>query len=137
MSAKRTPEEWLTEYGLSVADPDGWRGQYALPWDEPIDLPDFWRRFGESTARHPDDATRARISADLRTAAEARAQFEGGEPMVSVPRDALARLVAVARYVSLGRDAVGHQPDGAPYPDSLARRALGALDGAGIDLEAL
>lgn len=48
--------------------------------------------------------------------------------MVQVPRDTLRRLVDVAAYVSLGRCAVDHQPDGAPYPDAAARRALGSLD---------
>jgi hypothetical protein len=38
----------------------------------------------------------------------------------------------VARYVSLGRRAVDHQPDGTPYPDAKARRALGVLDDAGL-----
>lgn len=45
-------------------------------------------------------------------------------------------LIAVARYVSLGRGAVGHQPDGSGYPDALARRALGALHDAGLLPEA-
>ncbi len=51
---------------------------------------------------------------------------------VLVPADALADLVKVAQYVSRGRRAVDHQPDGTPYPDAVARRALGALDEAGL-----
>jgi hypothetical protein len=51
---------------------------------------------------------------------------------VAVPREAFDVLVQVARYVSLGRRAVDHQPDGKPYPDAAARRALGALDDAGL-----
>jgi hypothetical protein len=51
---------------------------------------------------------------------------------VQIPRDAFDALVKVAEYVSYGRGAVGHQPDGAPYPDAVARRALGALDDAGL-----
>lgn len=64
----RTPDEWCAEYGLDIADPDGWRSKGDPAWDEPIDLPDFWRRFGRSTARIPDQATRDRISADVEAA---------------------------------------------------------------------
>lgn len=51
---------------------------------------------------------------------------------VAVPREAFDALVQVARYASLGRRAVDHQPDSAPYPDAAARRALGMLDDAGL-----
>lgn len=51
---------------------------------------------------------------------------------VCVPRAALDDLVQVAAYVSFGRRAIDHQPDGAPYPDATARRALGELDDAGL-----
>lgn len=47
---------------------------------------------------------------------------------VPVPRDALAKLVAVAQHVSLGARAAFVQP----YPDATARFALGALDDAGL-----
>lgn len=50
----------------------------------------------------------------------------------AVPRGAFEDLIRVAEYVSCGRSAVGHQPDGAAYPDATARRALGALDAAGL-----
>lgn len=53
-------------------------------------------------------------------------------PYIQVPRDAFNALVKVAEYVSYGRSAVGHQPDGAPYPDALARRALGTLGEVGL-----
>lgn len=52
--------------------------------------------------------------------------------LVQVPREAFNHLVRVAEYVSLGRRAVDHQPDGAPYPDATARFALGALGEAGL-----
>ena len=51
---------------------------------------------------------------------------------VVVPREAFDALVQVATYVSLGRRAVDHQPDGQSYPDAAARRALGMLDDAGL-----
>lgn len=51
---------------------------------------------------------------------------------VQVPQDVFADLVAIARYVSLGRRAVDHQPGDATYPDSTARFALGALREAGL-----
>lgn len=55
---------------------------------------------------------------------------------VSVPRDALRRLVEVAMWVSRGRS-MAFVPDdsaavGRVYPDAKARRALGALDDAGL-----
>ncbi len=68
---RRTPEDWCREYSLAVADPDGWRGEYALSWDEPIALPDFWWRYGLSTALAMlDDVTSARIVAALKLAGE-------------------------------------------------------------------
>lgn len=48
--------------------------------------------------------------------------------LVPVPRDTLAKMVAVARHVSLGARAAFVQP----YPDATARFALGALDDAGL-----
>lgn len=64
----QTPETWCERYNLEVRDTDGWRGADALPWETPITLPDFWRRYGHSTARipHPDDY--ARILADVKAA---------------------------------------------------------------------
>ena len=56
----------------------------------------------------------------------------GHRGYVAVPREAFDALVQVAEYVSYGRRAVDHQPDGAPYPDAAARRALGVLDDAGL-----
>jgi hypothetical protein len=47
---------------------------------------------------------------------------------ITIPRDAFDQLVTVARHVSLGRGAA----DLTPYPDAAARRALGALDDAGL-----
>lgn len=47
---------------------------------------------------------------------------------VPVPLDALRRLVEVAAHVSRGRSAA----DVGRYPDTQARRALGALDEAGL-----
>lgn len=52
----------------------------------------------------------------------------GVPDLVPVPRDALAKLVAVARHVSLGARAAFVQP----YPDATARFALGALNDAGL-----
>jgi hypothetical protein len=49
---------------------------------------------------------------------------------VSVPRDALRGLVEVAEYVSNG--SFYNAATDEPYPDAKARRALGALDDAGL-----
>lgn len=45
----RTPAEWCDEFGVSVIDPDGWRGDLSLPWETPITETDFWRRAMVST----------------------------------------------------------------------------------------
>lgn len=64
---------------------------------------------------------------------QCRRPADGPEQNVAVPARALRDLITVAAYVSLGRGAIGHQPDAAPYPDAAARLALGALHDAGID----
>lgn len=55
---------------------------------------------------------------------------------VLVPQEAFDRLVRVAMWVSRGQS-MAHTPDpspvvGARYPDAAARKALGALDDAGL-----
>ncbi|NUV65636.1 hypothetical protein G6W57_00710 [Streptomyces sp. CAI-121] len=55
---------------------------------------------------------------------------------VPVPPEAFDRLVRVAMWVSRGQS-MAHTPDpssviGARYPDTAARKALGALDDAGL-----
>ena len=67
----RTPEDWCTEYGLDIRDPDGWRHEDAPPWDEPITLVEFARRYTKSTARcvNPDDD--GRFDADVKAARNA------------------------------------------------------------------
>ena len=48
---KRTAEQWCEEYGVDIADPDGWRHPDAPAWDEPITLADFYQRVSQSTTR--------------------------------------------------------------------------------------
>jgi hypothetical protein len=50
------------------------------------------------------------------------------QPTVEIPADVYARLVKVAMHVSRGRSAAFQ----GVYPDATARRALGALDDAGL-----
>lgn len=62
-------------------------------------------------------------------------ELAGGDP-VAVPRNALKALAEVAMWVSRGRS-MAFVPDdsealGKVYPDAKARRALGALDDAGL-----
>lgn len=64
----RTPEEWCDQYGLTIADPDGWRERDAPPWDQPLALPEFWRRFNQCTVRAVDREAYDRIVADVRAA---------------------------------------------------------------------
>lgn len=49
---------------------------------------------------------------------------------VPVPAETFAELVKVATHVSIGRGYAFHGES--PYPDATARRALGALDDAGL-----
>lgn len=67
----RTPDEWCALYGLTIADPDGWRDRDAPAWDQPIGLPEFWTRFTQCTARLVDRGTLARIGTDVRAARQA------------------------------------------------------------------
>jgi hypothetical protein len=39
-----TPDEWCTFFGVIVTDPDGWRGNMAKSWDEPITRKEFMQR---------------------------------------------------------------------------------------------
>lgn len=48
----RTPAEWSALDGVTVMDPDGWRGSKTLPaksWDEPIDRDEWEQRLSVST----------------------------------------------------------------------------------------
>lgn len=48
----RTPTEWSALDGVTVMDPDGWRGSRTLPakpWDEPIDRAEWEQRLSVST----------------------------------------------------------------------------------------
>lgn len=45
----RTPDEWQEITGYRIADPDGWRGEHAFPWNVPIDRGDFLLRASIST----------------------------------------------------------------------------------------
>jgi hypothetical protein len=64
----RTPQAWCDRYGLDIRDPDGWRGKDAPSWETPITLPDFWRRFGQSTVSGITNTDYDRIIADVRAA---------------------------------------------------------------------
>jgi len=64
-AGKHTPEEWCSHYHVQVIDPDGWRGADGVSWNRPVDLPEFWRRLGRSTARQLDLGAWDRIHHDL------------------------------------------------------------------------
>jgi hypothetical protein len=65
-SEKRTPEEWCSQYGVDIADPDGWRHPDAPAWDEPITLADFYDRARQSTARNVPSVDWSHIARDTR-----------------------------------------------------------------------
>lgn len=67
----RTPDAWCTEYGLEIADPDGWRTKDAPPWDQPIGLSEFARRYWQCTARGLGSEQQARFDADVKAAGDA------------------------------------------------------------------
>lgn len=47
---KRPAAEWASQYGITVADPDGWdRANFAQSWAEPITATEFARRASLST----------------------------------------------------------------------------------------
>lgn len=66
-AVKRTPDEWCREYGIEVRDPDGWRRPDAPAWEDPITLPDFYKRASESSVRNLVAADWTRIARDART----------------------------------------------------------------------
>lgn len=45
----KTPDEWATEEGITILDPDGWRGIDAPPFDRPITKAEYTLRVGVST----------------------------------------------------------------------------------------
>ena len=67
MGEKKTPEAWCDQYGLEVHDADGWSADHT-PWTEPLTLPEFWRRYGASTAKIPTGDAYDRVIADVRAA---------------------------------------------------------------------
>ncbi|MEU0979006.1 hypothetical protein ABZ488_07285 [Streptomyces griseus] len=80
----------------------------------------------EESQRQPAVVATARIDLDVVPACDT----------VLVPQEAFDRLVRVAMWVSRGQS-MAHTPDpspvvGARYPDTAARKALGALDDAGL-----
>ncbi|MDX2986415.1 hypothetical protein [Streptomyces caniscabiei] len=108
---------------------------------EPVQL-----RWGLNDVMYGDDDTTTvmlsgpdgepyRLELEPERAAVLRDDLAGPE-LVSIPVEALEQLVRVAMWVSRGRS-MAHTPDpdpalGSVYPDATARRALGALDEAGL-----
>ena len=46
---RRTPDEWCTLLGVTIVDPDGWRGPAGRPWTDAITRGEFDRRAATST----------------------------------------------------------------------------------------
>lgn len=65
---QRTPEQWCQHYGLTVIDPGGWRTPDAPAWEQPIGLPEFWRRYSASTVDLVETGKYAVLIADVRAA---------------------------------------------------------------------
>lgn len=76
----RAPEQWCIHYDVEIKDPDGWRRADAPAWDEPITLPDFWRRAARSTLVNVVGEGWRRVERDAATAAEIEARANGGAP---------------------------------------------------------
>lgn len=61
----RTPAEWSALDGVTVMDPDGWRGSKTLPaksWDEPISRDEWTQRLSVSTQSLRTTPTEAEAS---------------------------------------------------------------------------
>lgn len=71
MPEMRTPEEWCAEYGLDIADPDGWRHPGAPAWHEPITLLEFADRYALSTVQCVNPNGNGRFDADVKAARDA------------------------------------------------------------------
>jgi hypothetical protein len=92
-----------------------------------------------SPADAPPEGLGAAVSApegengpmDVRVAADAADGRTAAPCTVPVPTAVLADLVKVAAHVSVGKS-FAFVGQGRPYPDATARRALGALDDAGL-----
>jgi len=59
-----TPEQWSTQYGIVVRDPDGWR-EDGQSWETPITLREFNRRMTCSTTGPDMAEIRGRLSDDV------------------------------------------------------------------------
>jgi hypothetical protein len=63
-AAKRTASDWCAHYGIVVHGADGWKGDGAPEWTDPITLVDFADRIARSSIqgqlrRLMDDAAKA------------------------------------------------------------------------------
>ncbi|PBC38518.1 hypothetical protein CJ179_38635 [Rhodococcus sp. ACS1] len=45
----RTPTEWSYRLGITILDPDGWRGKDGRNYLDPIDEDEYFRRMSVST----------------------------------------------------------------------------------------
>jgi hypothetical protein len=90
----RTPEVWCEIYGLAVMDPDGWRGEDAPSWEQPLTLPEFAARFNRSTVAGMTEEQYQRFVADVKAArllieaAHEQADAEAETNGVTEPADA-------------------------------------------------
>lgn len=49
VAQRRTPEQWCAVAGVTIVDPDGWRGPAGRPWTDRITRGEFDRRAALST----------------------------------------------------------------------------------------
>jgi hypothetical protein len=98
----RTPDMWCEIYGLAVVDPDGWRGEGAPDWEQPLTLPDFASRFNRSTVAGMTEQQQRRFAADVKAArllieaARAQADAEAVMNDTTEPADATPPVDAAA-----------------------------------------
>ncbi|MFI7890860.1 DUF6085 family protein [Streptomyces sp. CACIS-1.16CA] len=112
----------------------------AQPPSHPRDvLASLGRRIPETLAKgasRDDYALAPASEPPVVATARIRVDVSATPDAVPVPHEAFDRLVRVAMWVSRGQS-MAHTPDpspliGARYPDTAARKALGALDDAGL-----
>lgn len=88
----KLPIEWATEHGYLIADPDGWRGENAKPFTDPIDLEEFHRRSTSCTI-----GPLSTLSAQV--------MLRGALKRSDLAPERVAELLDVARTFRLGVDA--------------------------------
>lgn len=120
------PTRWPRDQHIPlVSAGQTYPGGYAPQWWQAVE--EYHQSQGDPAPVWYEHAMTAAGINEALTWWNERADALAADSIVAVPRRLLEQLREIAAYVSLGRRAVDHQPDGAPYPDAQARFALAEL----------